>query len=98
MDAAGARSTNLCGVTVLPPIALGMIQLGKGQMALGTASRQGKCISRKRKSAGQAKGGRTCPAANLVRRTQSCDAQAQNYFFFFAFFFFAFFAMTELLC
>jgi hypothetical protein len=98
MDAAGARSANLCGVAVLPPITLGMIQLGMGRMAFGIASRQGKCISRERKAAGQAKGGRTCPAADLVRRTQSCDAQAQNYFFFFAFFFFAFFAMTELLC
>jgi hypothetical protein len=46
----------------------------------------------------QAKGGWMCPAANLVHRTKSYDAQAQNYFFFFAFFFFAFFAMVELLC
>jgi hypothetical protein len=46
----------------------------------------------------EAKGGWMCPAANLVRRTPSCDVQAQNYFFFFAFFFFAFFAMVELLC
>jgi hypothetical protein len=45
---------------------------------------------------GQAKGGWTCPAAHLVRR--GCDAQAEDYFFFFAFFFFAFFAMLELLC
>ncbi len=44
----------------------------------------------------QAKGGWTCPAADLVRR--GCDAQAQDYFFFFAFFFFAFFAIVELLC
>jgi hypothetical protein len=46
----------------------------------------------------QATGGWICPAANLVRRTKSYDAQAKNYFFFFAFFFFAFFAMMELLC
>ena len=46
----------------------------------------------------QTNGGRICPAANRVRRTLSCDAQGQNYFFFLAFFFFAFFAMVELLC
>jgi hypothetical protein len=49
----------------------------------------------------QAKGGWTHPAAKLIRRTQSRDAngrQRSNYFFFFAFFFFAFFAMVELLC
>ena len=46
----------------------------------------------------QAKGGWTCPAADLVRRTQRRDTQAEDYFFFFAFFFFAFLAMSELLC
>jgi hypothetical protein len=43
-------------------------------------------------------GGWKCPAANLGCRPLGYDAQAHNYFFFFAFFFFAFFAMVELLC
>ena len=49
-----------------------------------------KCISRKQKAAGHVQPPISCVA--------SCDAQAQNYFFFFAFFFFAFFAIVELLC
>jgi hypothetical protein len=54
--------------------------------------RRSKCISRKQKAAGSAQ-----PPISCVAQL-SCDAQAQNYFFFFAFFFFAFFAMVELLC
>ena len=52
----------------------------------------------------QAKGGQTSERRLDVSNRQShashlkCNAQAQNYFFFFAFFFFAFFAMSELLC
>src|ERR1700682_4331784 len=83
MDAAGARSTNLCGVTVLPPIALGMIQLGKGQMALGTASRQGNAYraseSRldKRKAAGHVQPPISCAAhkvATLKRKITSSSS------------------------
>jgi hypothetical protein len=49
-------------------------------------------MSRKQKAAGCVQPPISCVGL------KSYDAQAQNYFFFFAFFFFAFFAMVELLC
>jgi hypothetical protein len=99
MDAAGARSAIARGVPDGAAIRCWAPVIGGEDEAeirrigaeIGLSPRwPSKCISRKQKAAGHVQPPISCVA--------SCDAQGQNYFFFFAFFFFAFFAIVELLC
>ena len=98
MDAAGARSANRRAERRCQPMlanpAIGAedeAEIRRIRAEIGLSPRwPSRCLSGKQKAAGHVQPPISCVA--------SCDAQAQDYFFFFAFFFFAFLAMSELLC